>query len=47
MGDTSIWVGTSSVKPADYENTCGYDVYDAEQAKKAQLAEYKYWAPFM
>lgn len=35
MGDKSIWVGTSSVKPANYENTCGYDVNDAKQAKKA------------
>jgi len=35
MGDKSIWVGTSSVKPAIYENTCGYDVNDAKQAKKA------------
>ena len=47
MGDKSIWVCTSSVKPADYENTCGYDINDAKQAKKAQLAEYKDWAPFV
>jgi len=46
-GDKSIWVRTSSVKPAGYDNTRGYHINNAKQAKKAQLAEYKDWAPSM
>lgn len=47
MGDKSIWVGCSGVKPADFAETCGWDVNDPKAAKAARLEEYHDWAPLL
>ena len=49
LGDKSIWVGCSGVKPADFAEkaVAGYDVNDPKQAKAARLKEYSDWAPLL
>ena len=43
MGDGSINIGTWSVRPKDWQKTCGYDVHDAAATKAACRDGYADW----
>ena len=45
MGDGTIIVGSWTRRPEDWQRTCGYDVHDPLQAKKALLEEFQDWNP--
>lgn len=45
MGDGSINISTWSVRPRDWQKTCGYDVHDAIAVKEACRKEYADWDP--
>ena len=47
MGDASIWVGVSAVRPQDFPETCGFDVDNAKEAKSWYLKDYADWAPLL
>ena len=43
MGDGTIIVGSWTRRPEDWQKTCGYDVHDSRQVKKALLEEFHDW----
>ena len=45
MGDGTITVGSWTRRPEDWQRTCGYDMHDAKQARKALLEEIQDWNP--
>ena len=47
MGDASIWVGVSAVRPMDFPEKCGFDVDNAKEAKAWYLKDYADWAPLL
>jgi len=45
LGDGTITVGSWTRRTEDWQKTCGYDVHDGKQVKKALLEEFKDWNP--
>ena len=45
MGDGSLNIGTWSVRPEDWKETCGYDVHDAAATKALCRKDYADWDP--
>lgn len=45
LGDGTITVGSWTRRAEDWQKTCGYDLHDGKQVKKALLEEFKDWNP--
>ena len=43
LGDGNLAVGTWSVRPKDWQKTCGYDVHDLAAVQEACLKQYSDW----